>query len=499
MPADADLLKKYNVASYSKPIQNSIFSKRITPIEEKLPLLETDAYDPPAFNVFKQDLSTTVQKNEGNINYLDSNQKHPMEILQYPSFCKNPEELITANMKQGSPDYKDLIIETEEEEICHKSIINGKFGSDDVLSDEQIRLNCNLEENSVNLRKSLSEKINEEYNFSRYHSRNPSMANNHNAFGMQDTIDDRRGTKGLSDTNYNMMYNSENITDRAMLERQQIFQAKKGVIDLLDVANEMLIGLEKQEHLPEECCNKAEKVKKTTQNVPKKKWDQNSLIFVFHKDWNLVINMMIGIHKSIRAQYKVKNPILDTRDFKNKDVFELHYKKSIEDYGKYRGKCYFFNVAPTIFQEIRSLYDIENEDYLKSIGSETLITSLMKGEVSSLISLTTSGKSGSFFYYSFDGKYILKTVKREEYKFLKVILQGYYEHLKNNKDTLIPKFFGLHKIFYTKKKALRGYLSTKKVYFVIMNNLFDTELEIHKRYDLKGSTYKRFVKSSDPS
>jgi 1-phosphatidylinositol-4-phosphate 5-kinase len=29
--------------------------------------------------------------------------------------------------------------------------------------------------------------------------------------------------------------------------------------------------------------------------------------------------------------------------------------------------------------------------------------------------LTSSGKSGSFFYYSPDGKYLLKTVKKDEF------------------------------------------------------------------------------------
>jgi 1-phosphatidylinositol-4-phosphate 5-kinase len=122
---------------------------------------------------------------------------------------------------------------------------------------------------------------------------------------------------------------------------------------------------------------------KISVNVPKRPSDQSSLIFVFHKDWNLVINMMIGIHKSIRAQYRVRNPVIDVRDYKARDVFELSYKRSIEDYGKYRGKCFFFNYAPYIFSEIRRIYNIENEEYLSSIGSETLITNLMKGELSS--------------------------------------------------------------------------------------------------------------------
>ncbi len=60
--------------------------------------------------------------------------------------------------------------------------------------------------------------------------------------------------------------------------------------------------------------------------------------------------------------------------------------------------------------------------------------------------LTSQGKSGSFFYYTADGKYMLKTVHYREYKFLRKILKDYYYYIKQNPDTLITKFFGLHKL-----------------------------------------------------
>lgn len=47
------------------------------------------------------------------------------------------------------------------------------------------------------------------------------------------------------------------------------------------------------------------------------------------------------------------------------------------------------------------------------------MASLMMGEVSSMTSLTSQGKSGSFFYYTADGKYTLKTIQYREYKFLR--------------------------------------------------------------------------------
>ena len=108
-----------------------------------------------------------------------------------------------------------------------------------------------------------------------------------------------------------------------------------------------------------------------------------------------------------------------------------------------------------------------------------------------LAELCSSGKSGSFFYYTSDGKFLLKTISRNEFKFLKGILKNYHTYLTNdNPESLISKVYGLHKmIFYRKKGKM-----SKKVYFSIMNNVFNTQRKIDYRYDLKGSTQGREVK-----
>lgn len=101
-----------------------------------------------------------------------------------------------------------------------------------------------------------------------------------------------------------------------------------------------------------------------------------------------------------------------------------------------------------------------------------------------LAELCSSGKSGSFFYYTSDGKFLLKTISRNEFKFLKFILRSYYEYLSDNPESLISKILGLHKVIFYRKK---GKLS-KKLYFCIMTNVFHTSNKIDYRYDLKGST-----------
>ena len=111
-----------------------------------------------------------------------------------------------------------------------------------------------------------------------------------------------------------------------------------------------------------------------------------------------------------------------------------------------------------------------------------------------LTELCSSGKSGSFFYYASDGNFMLKTIRKTEFKLMKSILKEYYDHLtEDNLDSMISRIYGLHKvIFYRKKHKM-----AKKLYLCIMNNVFCTPNKIDYRYDLKGSSIGRTTKFED--
>ena len=79
---------------------------------------------------------------------------------------------------------------------------------------------------------------------------------------------------------------------------------------------------------------------------------------------------------------------------------------------------------------------------------------------------------------------MLKTITTPEKRFLKKILRAYYQHVMDNPDTLVIRFYGFHMV-----QPHGG----PKMYFVVMGNIFAQSLEIHKRYDLKGSTTGRTV------
>ena len=133
------------------------------------------------------------------------------------------------------------------------------------------------------------------------------------------------------------------------------------------------------------------------------------------------------------------------------------------------------------------MYGIKNEEYLKSLGPENFLGNLILTKNRSLREMTSAGKSGSFFYYSYDNKFVLKTISAPEFEFFKSILESYYFHMKEFDSSLIQRFFGLHTMIF----------NHIKMHFVIMNNVFNTNIKINFKYDLKGSSHSRMSRSND--
>jgi 1-phosphatidylinositol-4-phosphate 5-kinase len=132
----------------------------------------------------------------------------------------------------------------------------------------------------------------------------------------------------------------------------------------------------------------------------------------------------------------------------------------------------FKDYSPFVFRNIReSIFHLDPADYLLSLTSKYILSEL-----------GSPGKSGSFFYFSRDYRFIIKTIRRSEHLFLRSVLERYWVYVRDNPQTLISRFYGLHRV-----KLPRG----RKIHFVIMNNLFPSHKDVHATYDLKGSTVGR--------
>ena len=143
----------------------------------------------------------------------------------------------------------------------------------------------------------------------------------------------------------------------------------------------------------------------------------------------------------------------------------------------------FIDIEPTIFGLIRNNLGISSQEYQQSFA----IKDELDVESSGMLEKFTEGKSGSFFYFTRDFRYIIKTITEEEETFLRKIAYKYYAHMQNNPDSVIVRLYGLHKV---RLARLQRYIAV-----VVMENLFYNEenLKMHERYDLKGSTIGRRV------
>ena len=94
-----------------------------------------------------------------------------------------------------------------------------------------------------------------------------------------------------------------------------------------------------------------------------------------------------------------------------------------------------------------------------------------------------AGKSPSFFFFTANKCFAVKTLKDEELNLLvkKGFLEKYCEHIKKNPNSLLCRFYGVFKV---KIKFM------KPIPIIIMDNImgFRPE-EVFKVYDLKGSTF----------
>jgi len=79
--------------------------------------------------------------------------------------------------------------------------------------------------------------------------------------------------------------------------------------------------------------------------------------------------MMIGIRKAIKSLHPLSDDILlSNAHYEVKNQFEIIPKRTKEF--NYKKSYHFYEYCPMIFERIRKLYNVTNEDFLKSIGPE---------------------------------------------------------------------------------------------------------------------------------
>ncbi|MQM13397.1 hypothetical protein Taro_046323 [Colocasia esculenta] len=210
----------------------------------------------------------------------------------------------------------------------------------------------------------------------------------------------------------------------------------------------------------------SKRAKRRQKKLAKESKGPGETIIKGHRSYDL---MLIGKITPIQRRE------VRTSDFGPRASFWMNFPKEgsqltpphrAEDF-KWKDYC------PMVFRNLREMFKIDAADYMISICGSA-----------ALRELSSPGKSGSVFFLSQDDRFMIKTLRKSEVQVLLRMLPNYYHHVRTDENTLITKFFGLHRV-----KPSSG----QKFRFVVMGNMFCTELRIHRRYDLKGSRLGRSI------
>lgn len=218
---------------------------------------------------------------------------------------------------------------------------------------------------------------------------------------------------------------------------------------------------------------KSRRAKRRQKKLAKEVKRPGEAIIKGHRSYDLMLSLQLGIRYTVGKITPIQRREVRASDFGPRASFWKNFPKEgsqltpshqSEDF-KWKDYC------PMVFRNLREMFKIDAADYMMSIcGNDTLRE------------LSSPGKSGSVFFLSQDDRFIIKTLRKSEVKVLLRMLPDYHHHVRSYDNTLITKFFGLHRI-----KPSSG----QKFRFVVMGNMFCTELRIHRRFDLKGSSLGR--------
>ena len=213
--------------------------------------------------------------------------------------------------------------------------------------------------------------------------------------------------------------------------------------------------------------------------------DKKKNISASEKSFEILFNMIMGIQIAVQAvpNFKIKN-----REEIKKYLTNMIYSIQTVYLGNENEETYLLKeFGGVIFNNIRLYLGINKDAFIKSISPQDFITELMISSQTLFEELCSTGSSGSLLYYTRDGEFIVKTISKSEYKFLRNIISEYYFHIKDNPLTFLPKLLGCYVLKQKKKRT------TNNIYFIVMANVFATNNHIDLKFDLKGSTIGRRV------
>lgn len=141
--------------------------------------------------------------------------------------------------------------------------------------------------------------------------------------------------------------------------------------------------------------------------------------------------------------------------------------------------CKIESVYHDKFQEIRDMDGVTYEQILESMD-------VIKNKTKVFQAGEGAGASGSFFFFSHDNKFILKTMQADERGKLLQMIDNFADYLRErNNNSLMARIYGVFSIRTT---------LFAKVDVIVMQNTFSyfDKASLKYKFDLKGSMFNRW-------
>lgn len=196
---------------------------------------------------------------------------------------------------------------------------------------------------------------------------------------------------------------------------------------------------------------------------------------------NIITCLLLGIRSTLKEpaqSFEVTHrSYSESKVYNGTKLHSFEYEQASEGYE-------FIDYAPYVFSRMRAQSGISAQDYMEAMHPTSFI-----GSLSDQLQKFSEGRSNSFFIFSPDKRFIIKTLNKQEAELLLRILPNLHQYFLANLTTLLPRFYGCHGV-----RVLHG----EVVYVIVMGNVFHGAETIHEQYDLKGSWVNRTA-SKNPS
>ncbi|MDR3547334.1 MAG: hypothetical protein P4M11_03500 [Candidatus Pacebacteria bacterium] len=138
----------------------------------------------------------------------------------------------------------------------------------------------------------------------------------------------------------------------------------------------------------------------------------------------------------------------------------------------------FVEYAPRLFYQLRKADGVASETLQEAFDPQ-------KNREAAFNAGESQGKSGSFFFFTHDRKFYIKTMSVTEYHVFMNMLPEYYCRCMNHRDSLIARTYGVFGL------RLPG---MAPLHFYLMENCLRLDKrDLIAKYDLKGSKVNREV------